>query len=414
MLDFSDTPYEFFPAKPNRALIRVGQLVNRSFILPGKHHRIQSVEVRGGRKLVDVAKRKKSRLLYVPNHPTHSDAQVVFETQRQIGTVSCFMTAYDVVQRNPRLIWIMQRGGCFSVDRDGNDSRAMKAAMEILVNGDYGLTIFPEGNVYLMNDLVMPFLLGAAFIAMKAQKDLGDTHPIFLTPVSIKITHLSNIRAEILDVLEQLATDMGTSLDRKGNYVQELRRIGVIALDKALRQRGILPTQLQGGDIRGLIEHSANSIIEQLEQKMDLTARSSDNLDDRIRMIRGKIHEIRTNTEQRALNQVAAVWADEAITALRILSYTGSYVKANPTMDRYSETVEKLYEDIYGMVLHPIGNRHAFVQISEPIDLTKWLHDFTKRPKYCVRSLTHEVENAVQNGLDELNKGNSLPGGEIF
>ena len=47
MLDFSDAPYQFFPAKPNRLLMALGKFVNRRFILPGPNHRVTQIDLCG-------------------------------------------------------------------------------------------------------------------------------------------------------------------------------------------------------------------------------------------------------------------------------------------------------------------------------------------------------------------------------
>ena len=62
----------------------------------------------------------------------------------------------------------------------------MKDAIATVIDGRYALTVFPEGNVYFMNDRVTPFLEGPAYIAMKAQQELKDNGKIFAVPVAIK------------------------------------------------------------------------------------------------------------------------------------------------------------------------------------------------------------------------------------
>lgn len=414
MLHFSDTPYEFYPAKPNGLIIWLGRELNRRRNLPGKRHRVVEVEVRGGDHLKQIRREAGNRVVFLPNHSTHSDPQIMVEAQRQLGRVSCFMAAYDVMRRKRMAGWMMQRGGCFSVDRDGSDGKSMKEAMGILKRNDYGLTIFPEGNVYLMNDRVTPFLDGAAFIALKAQKELGAKQSIFVVPVSIKATQATDRREAVRAMIERLAVDMGTTLDREADFLSELKRIGLTALEKNLRQRGLMTREDADGDIRALLEHAAESIIVQLESKMELSPVPGSSLLERIRKIRGCVHQVRTNPGEKAHHQVAVTWADEAMTALRILSYSGTYIDESPTLDRFAETAEKLLEDVYSESLPPLGRRHAVVQINEPIELSGRLGAFSKGAREAVRELTGEVEAAVQKGLDEINVGNPHAGGELW
>jgi len=412
MLNFTDDPYEFYPAKPNRLIIGLGRVINRWRSLPGKRHRVRSVEVRGGEKLAQIRRDAGNRILFLPNHSTHSDPQIMIEAQRQLGRVSCFMAAYDVMCRRRLFGWLMQRGGCFSVDRDGGDSKAMKEAIRILRAGDYCLTIFPEGNVYLMNDRPTPFLEGAAFIALKAQKELDSGQSVFVVPVSIKATQLGDCRERVRGMIERLGKDMGATLDREANFLSEVKRIGLAALAKNLRQRGLIPVEEASSDMRALLELSAEAIIARLEGKMELEVKEGLSLTDRIRKIRAQVHQIRTDPEQKAHHQVAVAWADEAMTALRILSYSGTYLDENPTLDRFAESAEKLLEDTYSEILPPVGERHVVVHCNEPIDLGARLEAFGKGARRAVQELTRDTEAAVQEGLDAINAENGHAGGE--
>ncbi|MEN9021573.1 MAG: 1-acyl-sn-glycerol-3-phosphate acyltransferase, partial [Verrucomicrobiales bacterium] len=154
MLEFTDATYEFFPAKPNSLVLWLGRLFNRRRNLPGHRHLISDVEVRGNDRLDEARRLGGNRWFFLVNHSTHSDAQILAEAQRIVGVRSCYMAAYDVFLRSKLQAWVMQHAGCFSVNRDASDSRSMREAIRILLENRYGLTLFPEGNVYLMNDRV--------------------------------------------------------------------------------------------------------------------------------------------------------------------------------------------------------------------------------------------------------------------
>lgn len=416
MLEFADAPHAFYAAKPNRWIQWLGRLVNRRFTLSGPNHRIVDVSLRGAERLDGLRKQRGHRCFFVANHGTHSDPQMMLETQRRLGMWSCFMAAYDVFLRGRRQAWLMQRGGCFSVNRDGSDGKAMREAIRILTETRHGLTVFPEGNVYLMNDRVTPFLDGAAFIGMKAQKVLGKEDPIHVIPVSLKATHLTDTRDALWQQLEGLARDMGTELDREKPFVDEVKRIGLSALERSLQQRGYLPAtpDLEQGTVRDHLEDCAEMMVVRLEEKMALRGKPRAGLGERLAAIRVRIHKIRTDSEAKMDHAVAATWADEAMIALRVLSYAGDYLEASPTVDRCGETVEKLLEDIYSEVQRPCGDRQAMVEINEPICLADHLDAFQTSGRETVRSLTSQFEAAVQGGLDRLAQTNTSVGSERF
>lgn len=414
MLDFCDAPYQFFPARPSVAVMALCRFCNARFGLPGRNHRIRQTRLSGATEAVRAIEERGERILYVPNHSTHSDPQLMTEAHRQLGTPSCFMAAYDVFLRGKFHAWVMQRAGAFSVDREGSDRKAMAEALSVLKAGRFALTIFPEGNVYMMNDRVTPFLEGAAFLALKAQKELGAGRPIHVVPVSIKVTHVTDVRPAVKAKLGSLAATSGETFDPEADPVGELTRIGRHLLAKNLRQRGFIGRQenLGAAHLTEALRDGADRIVSGLEDKMDLTPKPGDDLTTRVRKIRAEIHQIRTDPARETEHRVASSWADEAILALRILGYGNPYLALNPTLDRFSETVEKLSEDLLGRWDLPVAPRDALIRIGEPIHLPRWVEENEKggKSRQSVNALTAAMEAAVQAGLDAINAENTREG----
>jgi len=405
VLAFSDQPYKFFPPHPNRLLIRLAHWANHHFILPGPNHRISDLQLEGDARVRELADGG-ARLLFLPNHSTHSDPQIMSEVHRRLGVPSAFMAAYDVFLRSRRSAWCMQRTGSFSVDREGSDRKAMSTAIEVLQESGV-LTIFPEGNVYFTNDLVTPFLDGASFIGIKAQKNLGESTPVYAVPVAMKITHTLDQRAAVLDRLAEAAEMAGTELDRNQPPLAELRRIGHLILRNHLSEHGFaVPAEDQPLEIA--MEEAATAVIVSLESDLEITDSEKMTLIDRLRKIRSKIHQIRIKPECEVESATAAGWADRAILALRMLGYTGNYVSEHPSLDRFAETVEKLTEDLRSQAPKPYGKRRAIVRLCEPIDLRG------NTGRSAVNELTENVEATVQAALDEINLSNASAGSRPF
>lgn len=412
MLDFSDKPYQFFPPRPRRLVTAIAQRINRSYVLPGKRHRIEEIELRHAERVLPSVK-STSRCLLLPNHSTHSDPQLMFDVQRRLNLKASTMAAYDVFLRGTLNAWFMQSIGCFSVDRDGSDKLAMNCAVETLTKGKRALTIFPEGNVLLMNDRVAPFLGGAAFIGMRAQKKLGPDAPIFAIPISMKFSHLTDCRDTIVGHLEALETQLQITPDANDETLRRrMKRIGLQILTRNLRQRGFVEPRAEDADLSTVLNDCAIEIIQTLESKIGIEPKPAHTAIERIRRIRATIHQTRIDESQQLDHRVAHSWADEAILALRILSYSGDYLAESPTLDRHSETLEKLREDLAEKILPPIGPRKAVVQFGEPINLTEHLD--AKNSRKALTELTAAFEKAVQVGLDEINATNTCPGGELL
>lgn len=413
MLDFSDKAYRYFEPKPNRWVEGLLRWVNRRFFLPGKGHFVPEVRVENAEVVAEARERAGNRLLLLPNHPTHSDAAIMTEVFRRLDLPVAFMAAYDVFLRSAFDAWCMQRMGCFSVDREGSDRASMREAVGILKAGERALVIFPEGNVYLNNDFVTPFQDGPAFLGLKAQGDLREDEAILAVPVSLKVTHLTNSRAETRRMLKSLAGRVSSEFEESVDPVAEVKRLGRLALRKVLTSLSRRdPGEVAEQDLPRALRDLAVEGIVKLEEELDLTAKEQDEPVDRIRKIRRKIHSLRIAENPDLADFKARTLAAEAMLAYRLLTYPGNYLEENPSLDRMAETVEKLLEDLSGEPVAPYVPRRALVRFGEPIDLAA--EKSQGKGRVLVAELTRRFEESVQAGVDALNARNDSPGSEPF
>ncbi|MEM1109733.1 MAG: lysophospholipid acyltransferase family protein [Planctomycetota bacterium] len=413
MLDFSDQPYRYFPPKYSRFWSALLLYHNRTRHLPNTQ-RIAEVAVTGHDELREQL-RPDDRLVFLPNHSTHADAAIFLEALRQTGFRSLMMAAYDVFLRGRIHRFTMQRMGAFAVDRDGSCPKPMKQALATLERGRFPLTIFPEGNVYLTNDRITPFMDGAAFIAIKAQqalqKDENAAGRIVAVPVSIKVTHLTNARMKITQRFKPLGEQLGVTADFHAEPIKAVYEAAEIALHRNLKQRGLdVP---DAPDLGTLIHQAAVNVLDRLEAKLEITPKPKDSPLDRVRAARRLIHEVRIDPDRAVDHAAAATWADEAMLAYRIASYPMGYAAEKPSIDRIGETVEKLEEDLLTRMPPPMANRHASVHFNAPFDVGDLLAEHPKL-RGAVAAFTSQTESAVQAGLDHLNHHNAHPGSQLW
>lgn len=410
MLDFCDEPYPDYPPKDIAPWRWVLNWYNRERFLPNAK-RITELTVHGADTL-DQFRERGDRIVLMPNHPTHADASIMLEASRRAGLTTQMMAAYDVFLRSELDAFIMQRLGAFSVDREGSDPRAMKTALGVLERGKHALVVFPEGNVYLENDRVTPFSEGAAFLALRAAHQLKEQgHRVLAVPVSIKATHVTDCKALVAERLQRLAEAVEVELPSEASPVEAMRLIGVSLLHRNLKLRGL--DTPAADDFHSLISHAGGVVMDKLEAKLDVTPKPDATLIDRVRKARQVIHEVRTDPDRVADHAAATTWADEAMLALRLASYSDSYAASNPTLDRIEETSEKLAEDIHREMMPPIVDRAAYVRFNEPIALCEYVAK-KRAGRKQVRELTARCEAAVQRGVDLLNEVNPHPGGETW
>ncbi len=410
MLDFCDEPYRDFPPKDS-FLWRAGlNWYNRARFLPHAK-RITELTVHGMDSLRQF-RGPGDRVVLMPNHPTHADASIMLEASRRAGLTTQMMAAYDVFLRSRLDAFVMQRLGAFSVDREGSDARAMKTALDVLERGRHALVVFPEGNVYLEADRVTPFSEGAAFLALRAARQLKDKgRRVLVVPVSIKATHVTDCRPLVAERLQGLAEAVGVELAGDADPISAMRDIGVALLHRNLTGRGLdMP---EADDLPMLINHAGGAVMDKLEAKLGITPKPGASLIDRVRKGRQLIHEVRTDPGRVADHAAAATWADEAMLALRLASYSDHYAASHPTLDRIEETSEKLAEDLHRKMMPPLADRAAFVRFNEPVPLCEFVAE-GKAGRKQVRALTARCESAVQQGIDLLNQANPHPGGRLW
>jgi 1-acyl-sn-glycerol-3-phosphate acyltransferase len=153
----------FWPPKPARVWDVLLSPLRRAGL---KHHRIAEVVLRGMENLGRLDARDGA--LVCPNHSYTGDGSVMLEVGRralaQHGRRFYTMAAWHGFRGHGGLDgWLLQRMGVFSVDREGCDRRAIRQATELLAGGE-GLIIFPEGEIYHLNERLTPLREGVAFM----------------------------------------------------------------------------------------------------------------------------------------------------------------------------------------------------------------------------------------------------------
>ena len=129
--------------------------------------------------------------------------------------------------------------------------------------------------------------------------------------------------------------------------------------------------------------------------------------------MRSTIHQILTDESKSDRHEFAAGLTKRAILAFRISAYLTPYLTEHPSIDRFSETVERLREDHFSKAFPPIAVRKAIVDIREPLDVSEYMQQAGGKLRDAVGALTADMENSVQSGIDGINDGNSEKGAEL-
>jgi hypothetical protein len=287
--------------------------------------------------------------------------------------------------------WVMQRHGCYSIDRESADLGAFKRSVEILRTHYCPLAIFPEGDIYHTNDRVMPFREGAAAIALSAAKRAD--RPIVAVPAAIQCHYVNDPMPGLLDLMSRLETAVHWRPRPDMPLTDRIYRFasGMLAL-KELEYLG----QPQSGSVPQRTRFLANQILEEKEQRFGIV-RKTDAIPERVKELRRTFIEQleRPDLDRQSHLQLKRDMED-LFFVIQLYSYPGDYVAENPTVERIAETLDKFEEDVLKVTYpKPRGDRRATVAFGDPISIPA-----DRGARDAVAELTSRLEQGVQGLLD--------------
>jgi 1-acyl-sn-glycerol-3-phosphate acyltransferase len=328
-------------------------------------------------------------VLITPNHSGHADALIMYAAADRLGTPFYFMTAWQVLGLSPRIkSLIFRHHGCFSVDREGTDLRAFKQAVDILQNKPQPLVIFPEGEVYHLNERITPFREGPAAIALSAAS--RAQREVVCIPCGIRYAYIDDPTPELLTVMARLEEALFWRPAPEVPLEQRIYRVAAAML--SLKEFEYLGGP-QEGSIPQRVERLSHSVLARIERKYGLDPKDKI-IPERVKACRQKA--IANIDDEAAEPDRAAAQLDleDLYLVTQLFSYPGDYVAEQPNLYRMAETLDKFEEDILRQQTATIrGTRRATVTFGEPISTS----EFGKRDG---PQLTRLLEERVQAILD--------------
>ena len=398
--------YEFIPPRVGRFWLWLGRLYARKVYL--KQHRVASVEVEGLEHFAPLLGRGDG-VMITPNHPDHADSGVMLELGRTLGRVLYFMAAYQIFQINGRAgRFLLPRVGAFPVDREGADLRAFKTAVEILGKGQDPLVIFPEGEIYHVNDRLTPIREGAAAVATSAAKRAGERgKTVWIVPMGIKYRFLDG--ADPMPALQQtmarLESRFGWWPRHENGLVDRIHAYAEAML--GLKEMELLGAT-RPGTIKERICSLRDALLDSLEDR-HFGKRRDDTVPVRVKEIRHacleKLADPATTPECAAMLRRDLY---DVFLAVQLFSYRGDYLREAPTVERIAETLTKFEQDVLAIEPKPYATRRAVVRLGEPIDVRERMAGFA-RPRQAAGAITTELESRMQAVLDAIGPGRPVP-----
>lgn len=356
--------------------------------------KIREIEVRGSEAVQQVLQQP-AGVLITPNHSFHYDSYVLIETSHRLRRPFHFLTAWQVFAMSRAFDrWMLQRHGCYSINREANDLQAFRTSVEILQTSDFPLVIFPEGDIYHHNDRISPFRDGAAAMAISAAK--RSQRPVVAIPCAIKAFYLTDPSA----ALERLMTRLEESLhwrplSRHGLSERIYRFAEGLLMLKELEYL----QQPQPGPIPQRVRQLAHTVLGRLEQKHSIKRHGAD-ISERVKDVRrAVIAQIERETSTPAAAASLQSDLEDLFFVIQLSSYPGDYVAEKPVIERVAETLDKFEEDLLNAVYPAVrGERKVVVQFGQPLAIPDG-----SRGKASVPEWTDRLERQVQALLDDIN-----------
>ena len=386
--------YRFRPPRPSRMWQWLLTPVRRYLVR--RMYGVRDINIRGSEH-VRAALDAGHAVMFAINHPTHGDPFVTFEVMHRLRVPCCYLAAWQVFAGGFGLRgFAFQRLGAFSVDREGTDLRSFRTAVDILATGRYSLVMYPEGDVYHLNDRVTPLREGASMIAITADRRRRKAHvsPVRIVPCAVKYFYLQDPTPILESVMTRIEQHLywrprpATPLHERVYRVAE----GLLAL----KELEYMP-ELGRGSLSERLSALSEHILAGMEKRR-LGKRGSGTDAERVKTLRQDVLKALPDT---ALTADDHTDLDALHLVTQLSSYPGDYLAKEPSIERVAETIDKLEEDALGAVdAGARMPRRAVVSFGEPLDLEEAAQGESGRS--AATPVTTRIEQTLQAQLDAI------------
>jgi len=389
---------KFYPAKHNKLFIWIFQNLNfielctrvQFNILPSDIETLRTIPL-------------KTNLILIANHSDELDPRVIMELSRRSGRRFTFMVNSEVFKE-----WFgtakfcLQHIGSFSVERGASDQVAIQYAIDTVKNTNNILIMFPEGEIYNLNDSVQPFKTGAVHIGLEALKEIyaeSSDQSVSILPAAIKYRYkhdiMSTLKKRIIKMEKHLSIDPNI-LDLQ----HELYRI----MNKLMGSTNNAEAETE--DIDTLIdrlEKTRESIVTEIEKKYTKTTSTGGDLFSRaqkmIFFIREQIskQQVFSKDTQKQLEQDLQAMKK----TIQMATWQPQYIELNPSEEHLAETVMKLEKAVFNKKRVPaLGKREVFIRLLDPVDLSVALESYEADPLTVMKNLSEELRTNLQEAIE--------------
>lgn len=391
---FVERPYQFTPPFtsywPQRLLTKFGQFKN----LLRKQHGVVDHECRNLDRLRKSIEEGHGIML-TPNHPRTADPISMYFLCRETPASMYTMASWHLFNQSAFTTFMVRLMGAFSVNREGLDRTAVDYAINVLVDAERPLLIFPAGATSRTNDQLMTFMDGPAFIARTAAKRRAKNGgKVVVHPIGIKYLFQGDIEAMGNEVMTELESQLSWSPTPDVPLIDRIVKVGSALLTLKELEFNVCPEL--GSTLRQRQTNMVNRLLFPLEMEW-LGSEQTGGVQSRVKNLRMKIFpDISRNKVDTAERTRRLRHLEQTFLAQQIDCYPEKYITELPSVDRLMETMEKFEEDLNGKCrIH--GQLKVILDVGESIEVS------TKRDRTAESDpLMATIRERLQENLREL------------
>jgi 1-acyl-sn-glycerol-3-phosphate acyltransferase len=308
-------------------------------------------------------------IMLAPNHCRPCDPMVLGPLSYELNRPFYIVASWHVFMQNRLQSFLLPRLGVFSIYREGTDREALKTAMQVTAEAKRPLVIFPEGVISRHNDRLNHLMEGTALMARGAAKQRAAASPpgkVVVHPVAIRYYYDGDIEASAPAVLRDIEHRLTWHPQDHLPLRERIAKIGAALLT-------LKEVEFLGAPQTGSIDERVDGLIDRLLTPLEnewVKGRREKEIVGRVKLLRtalvpdmvsGNLTEVEMQRRWRHL-------ADMYL-AQQLSSYPPNYLAADPTPERYLETIERFEEDITDKA-RPHPPMRAIVEVGEAIEVS--------------------------------------------
>lgn len=356
-----------------------------------RRERLVQVDVRGLEHLRSELAQNHG-VMIVSKHVGHVDAYIFLAAGDALGVPFYYMAGWQVFALlRPLERLVLRMHGCFSVDREANDLRAFRQAVEILQHRRHPFVMFPEGELYHHNDVIYPFRPGAAAIALSAAK--RSPGRISCVPAAIRYFYAEDPIPELLRLMDALEGHFRWSPRRRQPLGERVMRLAEAWI--ALREVQYLGRP-QMGALPERIRYLLDVILCRVEERQGIKPAPRATVADRVMPLRQDAIKRRESAPADSPDAAHAEQdLEDVFVATQLYSYAHDCDAQRVSTERLAEILDKFEEDVLARPTATLrADRRAVIAFGPPIMVQPG-----RRRREEAQDLTEKLQRAVGDVL---------------